>query len=196
MGALGFSAGVFFAVYFIVIFGFSFVMYLLQAFAIYQMSKNMGFSNPWLAFIPIANTYAFGKVAETYVKPDGRPSAKFSKILLILQILLFIILIATIILIMVIAIMSNDAYSSVSEGIVLLVLPTVFLYFAMLGVAIAYSIIYYIALWRIFALYEYKNATLYLVLSIFISFLYPIFLFILRNKAPKFTMQDRLDIIQ
>ena len=188
----------FFAVYFIIVSIFSLAMYLLQALGIYKMAKNMGFNNPWLAFVPFANTFMFGKVAETYVKPDGRPSAKFSKILLILQIVASVVVVAFIVFLFVFLMLEATGTYFLSQDIEAiavsaLVLPIVLGYFALLGVMIAFNVVYYIALWRIFAIYNYNNATLFLVLSIFFSFLYPIFLFILRNKQPMFTAEQRVN---
>lgn len=188
---------IFLALYYMFVFAVSLATYLLQAFAIFKMAKNMGYNNPWLAFIPFANVYMFGKVAETYIKSDGRPSAKFSKILLTLQIILMAILVLLVVLIvMILFIEATGTYFLTPEIETLvasaMVLPVLLAIFAMLGVAIAYAIINYVALWRIFALYNYKNATLFLVLTLFVGVLTPIFLFVLRNKEPMFTMEQRV----
>ena len=188
---------IFLALYYMFVFAVSLATYLLQAFAIFKMAKNMGYNNPWLAFIPFANVYMFGKVAETYIKSDGRPSAKFSKILLTLQIILMAILVLLVVLIVMILFIEATGTYFLSPEIETLaasamVLPLILAIFAMLGVAIAYAIINYVALWRIFALYNYKNATLFLVLTLFVGVLTPIFLFVLRNKEPMFTMEQRV----
>ena len=73
-----------------------------------------------------------------------------------------------------------------------MVLPVILAIFAVCGIAIAYAVIYHVALWRIFALYNYKNATLFLVLTLFVGILTPILLFVLRNKQPMFTMEQRV----
>ncbi len=168
--------------------------YLLTAIGIYKMGKNLGFSNAWLSFVPFANIYAFGRIAEKYIKLDGRPSAKFSKILLALYIIMCVLAVVLIIFILVFiiiesiadptidAFLSSDAVSA-SVGVTF-ILPLILLMLGILGVCTAYVVIYYIALWRIFAIYDGDNATLYLVLSIFFSFLAPIFLFVLRNRQP------------
>ena len=188
---------IFLVLYYMFVFAVSLATYLLQAFAIFKMAKNMGYNNPWLAFIPFANVYMFGKVAETYIKSDGRPSAKFSKILLTLQIILMAILVLLVVLIVMVLFFEATGTYFLSPEIETLaasamVLPVLLAIFAMLGVAIAYAIINYVALWRIFALYNYKNATLFLVLTLFVGVLTPIFLFVLRNKEPMFTMEQRV----
>lgn len=192
-----FSAGIaFISIYFLVIFGIAITMYLFEAFGIYRMGQKLGFKNPWLAFIPIANMYAFGKVAEQYVKNDGRPSAKFSKILLTLNIIMLVLAILFTVVIIV-TVIANIAMFDVTGGnemaILSVILPAVLGYIVFIGLAIAQSVVYYIALWRIFAIFDHNNATVFLVLSIFVSFLYPIFLFVVRNKEPKLTPQERFN---
>lgn len=166
-------------------------MYILEAIGIYNMGKSFKFSNPWIAFIPVANIYAFGKVAEKYIKSDGTRSVKFSKILLILLIVLIVVSIALIVLavsaIVIAASISEYGYD-VTQNVPLPANLIIFLVFGMLlliGVTVAYRIVRYVALWRLFSIFDCENATLYLILSIFFSFLAPIFIFVLRNRQPK-----------
>ena len=48
------------------------VGYIFQALAIKGMYNKLGLRNGWLAFIPYANIFALGKVAEQYVHPYGK----------------------------------------------------------------------------------------------------------------------------
>ena len=74
-----------------------------------------------------------------------------------------------------------------------MVLPLVIGYVLMLGISIALTVVLYVAYWRVFAIFDSQNATMYLVLSIFFSFLAPIFLFVLRNRQPEiFTPQQNI----
>ena len=57
--------------------------------------------------------------------------------------------------------------------------------------AFVYTVLHYVAFWRIVASFDNSNATLYTVLSVFFSFLDPIFLFIIRNKQPVFDPRER-----
>ncbi len=202
---LGFSAMAVFSMIYAIVFAVSIAFWLLQSIGIYKMGKNMGFTSPWLAFIPFANHYTFGKIAEKYIKNDGRPSAKFSKILLwfsvgvVAAVFVFMIFAIVSIVVQFINIPDLDALTY-NEDMAVMVGLKIFLilligYFVLWGVAVAFNVVYYVALWRVFAIYDNKNATLYLVLSIFFPFLYPIFLFILRNRQPKFTFEQRMNIM-
>ena len=185
------------AVYFAFLGIISLVMYLLQAFGLYGMAKGSGISAPWRGFIPFANTFLFGKIAERYVKKDGKKSAKFGGLLLAFEILTlvlaFVTIAFTISMIFVLAAAENEtdlAYSIVAPMVAMFISC-----FVLMGVSIAYIVLYYVALWRIFTTFDYNNATVYFVLSIIFSILGPIFLFVLRNKEPVFDQKERFNYL-
>ncbi len=174
------------------------VIYLLNAIGIYKMGKNMGLKASFISFIPIARSYALGRIAQKYVKNDGSNSAKFSIILLILEIIKGILAVAfsVSLVLAVISIVSSASNAlAVDEKLVSTVLqsliPVAVLYIALIAIALAYTIVYYVALWRVFAIYSHQNATTFLVLAIFFSILAPIFVFAIRNKEARLTLQDR-----
>ncbi len=173
------------------------VMYILQAFGLYGMAKGSGISAPWRGFIPFANTFLFGKIAERYVKKDGKKSAKFGGLLLAFEILTLVLAFAT----MAFAInvfsvlFAYLAYDTGDTAIISATVSMIFSSIVLVGVSIAYVVIYYVALWRIFTAFDYKNATVYFVLSIFFSFLGPIFLFVLRNKQPVFDTREHFNYL-
>lgn len=62
-------------------------LYILRAIGIYKMSKTAGVEYPWLSFIPVANSFTLGRLAERYHKNPIEKPAKYSVILLILHII-------------------------------------------------------------------------------------------------------------
>lgn len=176
------------------------VMYILQALGIFNMSKKLGINNAWLCFVPVVNTYAFGKVAEKYVKQDGKPSAKFGIWLLVLNILLvialFVLLAVLVVFVIGIAgiedVMLEDS-AAVRAEILSFIIPFIAVYFVTLALAIVLSVMQYVALWRIFAIFSYNNATLFLILSILFGILTPIFLFIIRNNPPRINLTQQYE---
>ena len=50
--------------------------------------------------------------------------------------------------------------------------------------AVCYAVLSYISVWRVFKVFIPLNATAFLVLSIFIPFLMPVFIFAVRNNIP------------
>lgn len=181
----------------------SFVIYFLNAIGLYEMSSSLGLKNPWYSFIPFLNSFAIGRIAEKYQKKNGAKSAKFSVILLTLDIIMTVLAV-----IMLFSLVSTvigaasfaagylaDVTSSVSIGAynIMSILWLVFSALLFLGVATAYIVIYYVAFWRTCAVFDYKNASLYTVLSVFFNFLAPIFLFVIRKNKPFAGYRERIE---
>ena len=51
---------------------FAVVTIIFQGIGIMKMHEKLGLKGGWMAFVPLLNSYAMGKVAEQYVKADGR----------------------------------------------------------------------------------------------------------------------------
>lgn len=191
-------------VFYLVFYGFCLLagitLYILNAVGLYEMGKSFSVKAPWLSFIPVASSFAIGRIAQEYVKKNGKKSAKFSVILLLLNILTIILTTAFFIVLAISIINAVDIYNSgatpeTAEAISIFLTP-IALYFGAVAIGIAFNVTYYVCIWRVFAIFEKCNATLYLVLSIFFSFLYPIFIFILRKKRPEvFSLQENNEII-
>ena len=176
-------------------------LYVLNGIGIMKMSKSLNISNGWLGFIPFASVFAFGRIGERYIKRDGNKSAKFSMILLVfyilmsvMAILLTIFLISFLLSLIVFAeeAISND--TDMTMDMFKSAIPVIICTVVILAIEITYIIFFSICLWRVFSIFEPQNATLYLVLSIFFTFLIPVFMFILRNKQPKVTYEERMPI--
>lgn len=178
------------------------VIWLLGAIGIFRMSKSIGLKYPRLSFIYPVYPFALGRVAEKYVKKDGKKSAKFSGWLLglgiaeyVLNFAFFAIAIFAVYKIGINAINAIESDISMSPDMFGIMIPAIILYFIAFAVSIAYMVLYYIAFWRICSIFCYKNATLFLVLSIVLTnLLSPIFIFAIRNKQPKFTFNERMGI--
>ena len=155
-------------------------IYLLESISVYKMAKSAEIKNPWLAFIPVANDWVFGTLAEKYKKKNGTKSARFGIILPVLE---------GIVLIKEITGYALDAVNTSSEMApeqFMSLIPVIILYFALMAVAIAYAVVFFIALWRVYSSFDKSNATLYIVLSVIFTISVPIILFIIRNRKPEF----------
>lgn len=172
-------------------------MYLLEAVGLYGMAKNSGISRPWRGFVPFANTFLFGKIAEKYRRRDGKRSAKFSVLLLVFEVftLVFAVVCFAFTVSMIFLIIDSSGESELGAEIVAPMFAMLISCLVLVGVSIAYAVMYYVALWRIFAAFDYNNTTVYLVLSIVFSFLGPIFLFVLRNKQPVFDPREHFNYL-
>lgn len=168
-------------------------IYLLESISVYKMAKSAEVKNPWLAFIPVANDWVFGTLAEKYKKKNGTKSARFGIILPVLEGIVLIETIAltifTVISIKEITGYALDAVNTSSEMApeqFMSLIPVIILYFALMAVAIAYAVVFFIALWRVYSSFDKSNATLYIVLSVIFTISVPIILFIIRNRKPEF----------
>lgn len=65
-------------------------------------------------------------------------------------------------------------------------IPLILSSFLLMLSALAFAIIKYIALWRVYSSFDGKNAVLFTVLSVLFNFLEPVFLFVIRNNQPNF----------
>lgn len=183
--------------------GVSLVFYLLESFGLYRMSVELGERNAWFSFLPVLKGYQTGKIAERL--PDGK-FRHLSKLLLILHLLMLVVV--GFVFARHFSLMFrmigfgfsfefpygefpygeipygefpfDDMYAiTVSEMSVLMIG-----YLLLSAVSIAYTVFYYIALWRIFKLFAPENAVLFVVLSILINICGPILLFVVRNNRP------------
>ena len=159
--------------------------YVFGALGLMAISKRRGIEKPWMAWVPIANAYLAGKVAEDYeLKANGR-EVKFAKKLLILGIILaaaalvfcFVAILVTIIVATVSV--AKGELSSVALGIGIFF--AVLFMIALLAAAVAYQVFYLMALWRVFRSCKPGTALLFLILSIFVSGIDGVFLFLDRN---------------
>lgn len=168
-------------------------IYLLESISVYKMAKSAEIKNPWLAFIPVANDWVFGTLAEKYKKKNGTKSARFGIILPVLEGIVLIESIAltifTVISVKEITGYALDAVNTSAEMApeqFMSLIPVIILYFALIAVAIAYAVVFFIALWRVYSSFDKSNATLYIVLSVIFTISVPIILFIIRNRKPEF----------
>ena len=149
----------------------SLAIYVFTALSLYTIAQKRGIACPWLAWIPVANLWLLGSVSDQY-RYLTRGQRKHKRVVLLVLELAEAVLLGTVIG-MAVAVAAVGSVSSVI-ALVLLVL--------VLGcVALARSIVGFMALYDVYASCDPENAALYLVLSILFKFLKPIFLFISRE---------------
>lgn len=174
-------------------------IYLLESISVYKMAKSAEIKNPWLAFVPVANDWVFGTLAEKYKKKNGTKSARFGIILPVLEGIVLIEAIAltifTVISVKEITGYALDAVNTSAEMApeqFMSLIPVIILYFALIAVAISYAVVFFIALWRVYSSFDKSNATLYIVLSVIFTISVPIILFIIRNRKPEFDPHNNI----
>ena len=151
----------------IVLLIWSVVSYIFTGISLYQMAKKRNFKYAWLAWIPIANGYLVGALINDQVKIG---SLKIPRAAIVMPLV--------------------TAASAVLT-VLLTGIPFVG-WLLMLFLLVAESIYTYAAYYRLYKIYNAKNAVLYTVLTVIIPFLSPFFVFSLRHKIPDYTDIDPL----
>lgn len=175
----------------------SLATYIFTALALYTIAKRRGIHNPWLAWIPFANAWLLGCIADQY-RAVARGETKYRRrVLLITEILTCVLAILMLVLMFGMLFnllafsmdnwesldtMSDAVSQELFSAIAGPAVGALLLALVLLPVAIVYAVFSYIALHDIYKSCDPGNATLYLVLSIFIGICQPIFLFICRNR--------------
>ena len=129
------------------------------------MAKKVGITHGWLAFIPIANAWLMGEVAD--LTPEGKiKNSKFRVWLLVfcLATNFFSVIVGVTALIRIAAMLGTGVSGpQVLASIVTSIVIYIFLYFA---VEIAYIVFYYIAFYRICQTFDPKNGTVWFAVSL------------------------------
>ena len=169
-------------------------IYVFTGLGLYTIAKRRGIHHPWLAWVPVARVWLVGCISDHYRNVARGQTKNRRKVLLVLNIVATVVAVAVVVLCYVMLYniflvgldhLENldgiptqevlDAVMGPAVGMLLLAL-------VILPVAIAYLIVYLMAMHDIYSSCDPNNATLYLVLGIFIQICQPIFLMICRNK--------------
>lgn len=164
-----------------IIFAFAIAAYVLQAIGMYAIAKRRNISNPIFAWIPVANIWLLGAIADHYDETVKGVKKKSRVILLCLEIATLIIAaIVSVISIIAIAMLVVENYSeAMLMGYTII---AVVLCIVIIAIAVVAVVFQYIAYYKLFKSCNPDNAVVYLVLSIFISYALPIIIFISRKS--------------
>ena len=188
----GFVFG-FYMIYIVAMLAISVGAYVLQSLGTYTIAKRRGIKHPWLSWIPVGSSWILGCISDQYRYVVKGQVKNKRKALLILQIILWIISVALIVmsfsfmfqaLEMVYDSGMDPSYMGGAYYAELIgsVLGMMGLSLVMTCVAVAITIIQYMALYDLYTSCDPGNHVLYLVLSIIFSITMPIFVFVCRNK--------------
>ena len=149
----------------------SIAIYVFTALSLYTIAKRRGIACPWLAWVPVANLWLLGSLSDQY-RYLTQGKIKHKRISLLVWKGVSWVLTGSIVRAVI------AALAGASVGAVLMVLC---LALVVACAAVVYVVLYFMALYDVYASCDPQNAAVYLVLSIFFRFLVPIFLFVSRN---------------
>ena len=175
----------------------SVVIFIATAIVIFKISKRAKIKYAWFSFIPVVSDLALGRLAQRYVLKNGKRSAKLGIWLLISRSATYICTAALICfgfnsLVQI----GGNLETALKNGtefdtnLFASLVPVFILYMLCLLFGITRMVLYYISLYRTYAMLEPKKAVLLLILSV-ITVTVPIFLFVLSNNTLKATPEER-----
>ena len=175
----------FYLIYFLVMGGISIVAYVFQSVSMYSIANRRGIKNPWLSWVPLGNLWMLGCISDQYRYVAKGQVKNKRKSLLILGIVMSLLAVVTLVIEMVVMIgaldsqfMSDSEMAAMMVGLIIMLVVCL----ALLAVAVAVTVIQYMALYDLFVSCDPNNGVLFLVLSILISMAMPICMFICRKK--------------
>lgn len=187
-GLAGVLAGV--LVIYLLIFGLSIAMYILQSLGMYSIANRRGIKHPWMAWLPLTNLWILGSIADQYqyvAKGQVRNRRKALLGLAIAAVVLYIVMMVICVGMVVNTILSipEIEYMPDSEVVGLVLTPLL----SMLGLALVMEVLsiisivlLFICLHKLFASCDPEHKTLFTVLSILLPVTIPFFVFACRKK--------------
>jgi hypothetical protein len=167
---------------------FGIALYVLQAWGLHAIAKRRGISHTWMSWVPVLNLWVLGCISDQYRYVVKGQNKSKRKTLIALSIILALLYIAMIVLLVIMGINTignvaggMDEYEALEKllgpavGILALCLP-------MAGVAIALTVVRYMAMYDLYTSCNPQNNVVFLVLSIFFQVTEPFFVFFNRLK--------------
>ena len=166
----------------------SIASYVLTALALYTIARRRGLKNPWLAWIPVADSWLLGSVSDQYqyvVKGEHRSKRKILLSVRIMIAFMWISLMGLLVNLCFHAV-GNAFWGTMSEDRIFQILHQALnllvVFLPLIGISIAYAVFRYMALYDIYKSLDPANSVLFLVLSILFGVTEPFFLFFSREK--------------
>lgn len=179
--------GAFYIIYYLITIGLGIAGYVLSSLGLCTIAKRRGIEHPWLAWIPVANAWIIGSISDQYryvTKGQIRNKRKTLVILEAIVVVLAIVLCVAIIIgamgMVDVSITGTEAEAASSA--LNLILWTLLGCLGICGVSLAFTIIYYMAMYDVYTSVNPPYNVVFLVLSIIFRITEPYFIFFNRKK--------------
>lgn len=165
---------------------YSILSYVLSCLGTYSVANRRGINHAWLAWLPVGTSWIMGSISDQYQQVAKNKNKKKRVALLVMELVMYatvFIFMGSVVAMLVSIGINGDMMSDQLAMEMMGVMGGMILgELVLFGVAIAYTVTYYFALYDFYASCRPDNAVLYLVLSILLSFVTPFLIFSCRNK--------------
>ena len=180
-----------FAVFYIIymaVLAFGIAAYVLRSIGLYSIAKRRGINHPWMAWVPVVDMWLLGCISDQFqyvVKGKNKNKRKWLLGLNIAMWVVYIVFFVFFGIMMfdvvsgVIGGMSEDQLLAGMMGPMMGMLGSTI---PLMGLAIAVTVVRYIAMYDLYTSCNPQNNVLFLVLSIFFRVTEPFFIFFNRKK--------------
>jgi hypothetical protein len=169
---------IFFGIYFL-IYGAIILLgitgYVFQGLGMYRIAERRGIHKPWLAWIPVANSWLLGSISDQYQYVVKQKVTRRRIAVLVLEIAMIVVYVA--IFVSMFAMMfSMDSTTTAMDEISMLLVMLVGMLF-LFGLAIAAMVFVYLSYFDLFRSCRPQNEVLFLILGIVVPITVPFFIF-------------------
>lgn len=188
MESMGAGFVIFYIVYMLAVLAFGVAAYVLRSIGLYSIAKRRGINHPWMAWVPVVDMWLLGCISDQFqyvVKGKNKNKRKWLLGLNIAMWVVYIVFFVFFGIMMfdvvsgVIGGMSDDQLLAGMMGPMMGMLGSTI---PLMGLAIAVTVVRYIAMYDLYTSCNPQNNVLFLVLSIFFSVTEPFFIFFNRKK--------------
>ena len=186
---------IFYLFYYLFLMAYSAYAYIGVSLGGQRMARKVGMSNPWMFWIPCANVYALGNLADTQASLCEGKSTTYRKKMLAWTIVVACASVLTVVAMipMMFVVISNEmmdqngivrvpeAFTDEMAGPALFFLLALLVFFVLY---IIYMVIYFKVLYRIYKLYAPDGAAGLLVLSVLVNIAIPAVFLALSKREP------------
>ena len=168
------------AVFYIIVIAFSVVAYIFNGKSLSAIARRRGIEKPWLAWVPVGADWLLGCISDQYrYVVHGQERNARGKLLK----LGIIGASGTMIVSFIAGIVVGLGFTEASEEVMLVpALLLILLCYALLAVLAVYLVAYYKAMFDLYRSCDPKKSLVFLLVSIFVTYPGPFFLFACRNK--------------
>ena len=156
------------------------VMYILLAYGMYTIAKRRGIKAPWLAWVPIADLWTLGAIADHAVGVWKGKKGVLRYWLVVLDGIVFLGTIISVSMILGAALFGITNYNDPAVADTMIAGGAIFI--CLMPVIIAVAILEYVALYRLYKSCKPEQAGLFTVLTVLFDVTMPFFVFACRNS--------------